>query len=184
LGKGPKAPSNTLPALGGLASGFGNTSQGWMSAAAGPYKSATDFWSGVLSGNGTGGQQLVAPSAQQIGQVYSGNAKTLQNFMPAGGERNLALSQNQLGKASSIAGLYNNVQPYAAQQLANLAGLGGQIGTGTGQLATAGFGDLTAYQGQQNAAKGASMGGIGSGLGKIFSSAFLGPVGATPWIFG
>jgi hypothetical protein len=121
----------------------------------------------VLSGNGTGGQQLVAPSAQQIGQVYSGNAKTLQNFMPAGGERNLALTQNQLGKASSIAGLYSNVQPYAAQQLASLGQATGQLGTSAGGVGTAGYGTLAGYQGQQNAAKGASLGGIGSGLGSI-----------------
>lgn len=121
----------------------------------------------MLSGNGTGGQQLVAPSAQQIGQVYQGSDKTLRNFMPAGGERNLALQQNQLNKASSIAGLYQNVQPYAAQQLASLAGVGGQLGLGGGSVGTTGFGDLTQYQSGQNAAKGAALGGIGQGLGLL-----------------
>lgn len=181
--KGPSAPAGTLNDLSGLAGAFGSAGKSLLGTASSALGSAKDFWSGILQGNGTGGQQLVAPSAQKIGQVYSGNAKTLQNFMPAGGERNLALEQNQLGKASSIAGLYQNVQPYAASQLASLGGTAGSTGTGAGGVGTSGFGALTGYQSNQNNAKAASMGGIGGGLGSILSNAFLGPAKSMPWIF-
>lgn len=177
MGKGPKAPSTTLNSLSSNATGLANAGTGFINASMPAYKSATDFWSGVLSGGNTGGQQLVAPSAQSIGQLYSGNQKTLQNFMPAGGERNLALQQNQLQKASSIAGLYRNVQPYAAQQLASLAGVGLQGGTGAAGVGQQGFGDLASYMANQNAAKGASLGGIGKGLGTILAA----PTASAPW---
>lgn len=147
-----------------------------MSGASDALTSAKNFWSGVLSGNGTGGQQLVAPSAQQIGQVYSGNQKTIQDFMPAGGQRNLALSQSRQGEASSIASLYNNVQPYAASQLASLGATEGGVGTSAGGVGTQGFGTLTGYQSNQNQAKAQSLGGIGGGLGSILGAG-LGPGG-------
>ncbi len=94
----------------------------------------------------------------------------MQRFMPAGGERNLSLGNLSNERTRSIADLYANVQPGAAQGLAGL-------GTSAGGLGTSGYGALTGYQAGQNQAKGQAMGGVGSGLGAIAGS-FLGPAGA------
>jgi hypothetical protein len=132
----------------------------------GPVKTATDWYTSLLQG-GKGAQNVVAPSAMNISDVYRGQANTAKNFMPAGGERNLALSTLAQGRARSIADLYANVQPMAAQNLASLGFGAAQAGQGFGSNANQGFGSLIGYQGQRNQAKGAALGGIGAGLGSI-----------------
>jgi len=172
LGKGPSAPSGTLPEFGQLAKGFGGASNAWLGLGSDNLKSAGDFYQALLSG-GKAAQGVVAPSAMNISRVYGGNANTIKNFMPAGGERNLALAQNQNQRAQSIADLYTNVQPAAAQGLAGLGQVRAGVGGNLGQLASGGYGDLTAYQGQRNAAKGATLGGIGQGLGTIAGAGIM-----------
>lgn len=115
-----------------------------------------------------------------IRNVYGGNQKTIQDFLPQGGEKNNALAQNQLAKTGSIANLYANVQPQAAQSLASLGGLQAQIGQGFGGLANQGNNSLIQYQAGQNQAKGQALGGVGAGIGSL---AGLGLGQRKPWIF-
>lgn len=164
MGKGPSAPGSTLNSQSSLANSFGNAGSSLLGGAASNLNTAGNFYQQLLSG-GQGAQNVVAPSAMNISQVYGGNQKTLQDFMPAGGERNLALQQNQLGKTSSIANLYANVQPMAAQGLASLGATAGGLGTSAGGVGMQGLSSLTNYQAQQNAAKGSALGSLGTGLG-------------------
>lgn len=180
MGKGPKAPGNTLPNQGSLANSFSGLANNWSAGAAAPIGAATNYYTALLNG-GPAAQNAVAPSAMNIRNVYGGNENTLKNFMPAGGERNLALQQNQLAKTGSIANLYANVQPQAAQSLASLGGMQGQLGQGYGGLANQGLGSLIQYQSGQNQAKGQALGGIGGGIGSLAGLA-LGQ--HKPWIFG
>jgi hypothetical protein len=131
-----------------------------------PIRSAEDFYGALLRG-GAGARQAVAPSAMNISRVYGGAEKSLRSFMPMGGERNLARAQLGTEKARSIADLYTNVQPYAADKLATLGFGRAQAGAGFGGVATQGYGQLVDYQAKRNQAKGMALGGIGQGLGSL-----------------
>ena len=120
---------------------------------------ALNYYQSLLAG-GPQAQQAVAPAAQQISQVYGQQQQNIQNSLPQGGERNLALAQLPIQRAGQIASLYQGVQPAAAQALSGigtgLLGLGGQVGQG-----------LVNYQQSQNQQKGQALGGVGSGLGQL-----------------
>lgn len=144
----------------------------WSQDASKSIAPVRDYWQGMLQG-GKGAQNLVAPSAMNISRVYQGADKAMQNFMPAGGERNLARAQAGTERARSIADLYANVQPYAASQLSDIGFKQAGAGAGFGGLASQGYGQQIDYQGQRNQAKGAALGGIGAGLGAL-GGGFLG----------
>lgn len=150
----------------GLAQNFGNMANAWSGNASSSIAPVSNYWQQMLQG-GKGAQNLVAPSAMQISDVYRGADRSMQNFLPAGGERNLARAQAGTEKARSIADLYANVQPYAASQLADIGFKQGVLAQGFGGMAQQGNANLIDYQSQRNAAKAASMGGIGAGLGAL-----------------
>ena len=147
------------PSAGNAVGNQGALQKGALGGGQSAINPAINYYQGVLAG-GPQAQQAVAPAAQQISQVYSQQQKNEQNLLPQGGERNLALAQLPIQRAGQIASLYQGVQPAAAQALSgigtNLLGLGGQAGQG-----------LVGYQGQQNAQKGAALGGLGQGLGQL-----------------
>lgn len=179
IGKGPKAPANTLSQTGSAASSFGNLANTWSQNAAAPIGAASQYYTSLLNG-GAAAQNAVAPSAMNIRSLYQGNQSAIQNFMPQGGEKNYALLQNNLAKTGSIANLYANVQPQAAQSLASLGGMETQASQGYGSLDNQNLSNLIGYQASQNQQKGQSLGGIGAGIGSL-GGTLLGS--KAPWFF-
>lgn len=170
MGKGPSIKQGTFDEFGGLAKTFSGLAQNWAASAEKPVQQAQDFYSALLAG-GQGAQNVVAPSAMAINKVYGGAQKSVKNFMPRGGERNLAEAELGNERAGKIADLYANVQPWAAGQLSALGFGRASAGSAFGGGANQGYGSLVDYQGQRNQAVGAAWGGIGQGLGSLAGGA-------------
>lgn len=133
---------------------------------------AGDYWSALLSGDKGKMQEAVAPAAEQISQLYTGARKNIENFLPRGGERNLAVAQLPQAQAGDLARLYAGVQPQAAGALGALASGGASSGVGLssvgasygGNAASAGS-SLLNYYGQAAQGRGQAIGGAATGLG-------------------
>lgn len=166
MGKGPSIGKSAFQGAEGLAGAFGNLGKSFAGMAEGPINTATNWYRSLLGG-GQAARNVVAPAAMEIGNVYRGAKNAAQNFLPAGGERNLALAGLSNDRARSVADLYANVQPMAAQGLASLGFGAGELGSSFAGQGNSGYGQLENYQGQRNQAKGSALGGIGSGLGSI-----------------
>lgn len=178
MGKGPSVPQSAIDQQGQTQAVMSQLAQQYAGTALPMLNQAGNYWSTLLKG-GPGAQNLVAPSAMNISDVYKGADNNIRNFQPMGGERNLALSQIPIQKANQIAGLYANVQPLAAQSLGSL-GLGqAGAGTGLGGVSTQAGGSLTNLAGQQGQAKGAALGGLGSGIGSMVGSGLGGKSGGS-----
>lgn len=129
---------------------FRGTSQDLMGAAMPAFEQATDYWNAIMQG-GTAARQAVGPFIEQLSELYGGQRKSMETFLPRGGERNLALAGLDIQQTGDVARLFAGLQPQAAQQLAQLFGLGagaaGQFaGAAAGALgpATAGASNLLA----------------------------------------
>jgi hypothetical protein len=169
VGKGPKVNQSVIDnqaqlqqQLGGLATTFANTGLPYL-------KQAGSYWQDIMKG-GQAAQLATAPYAQKISQASQGAQNTIQNFMPSGGEKNLALEQLPMQRAGQIASLYQGMGPQAASALGSL-GLGSaQAGTGFGGVSANAGGTLANLAGQQSMAKGSALGGLGQGLGTLAGS--------------
>lgn len=131
---------------------------------------ATDYWSSLMAG-GPAAQAATAPYAQQIAQQTAASQKQIEQNLPAGGEKNLALAELPIQSGASIANLYQGLGPTAATQLGNLALGSAGAGTGSGGVAAGAGSSLTGLAGQQNQAKGSAKGGAGAGLGSLAGGA-------------
>ena len=166
MGKGPKVPQSNVNTQGQLQGTEAKLLGDYSNIALPGLTSANTYWMDLLHG-GQAAQSATAPYAQTIAQQTAQNQKNIQSTLPAGGEKNLALAQNQTGMGQSIANLYQGLGPQAAQQLGNLSlGAGGVGNQGAGVGAQAG-GSLLNLAGQQAQAKGQMWGGIGSGVGSL-----------------
>jgi len=164
MGKGANVPQSSINAQAGLASSLGNLANIYAGQAGPNITSASDYWQKLL-GSPQAQQQALGPSEGNISQAYQGAKQTIQNTLPQGGEKNLALAQLPTAQAGSIAQLYQGLGPQAATQLGNL-GLGvGGLGVGSGGVGAQAGGTLTSLAGQQSLAKGQALGGLGQGLG-------------------
>lgn len=104
-------------------------SQQLIDAGQSAFNPAKDYWTSLLQG-GQAAQVAVAPIAEQVQATSEAGQKNILNSLPAGGERNLALAQAKIQQGSDISRLYAGVQPTAAQNLAQLAGIAGGQGVG------------------------------------------------------
>lgn len=122
---------------------------------------AANYWNTLLKG-GQAAVTAVGPYSDMIRNSTAATNTTLQG-LPGGGERNLAIAQNQVGQANNLARLYAGVQPTAAQALGTLSqvpiGAGGSIINSSGPQIGAGVQSQLGNQG-------AKMQG-GSGLGSL-----------------
>ena len=151
---------------------FANIATG-LSNISTPYlQKAGSYWSDILSGDKQKMTAAVAPAAEQVSSVYGGAERSLEAYLPRGGERNLAQANLKTAKASDIARLYAGQQPTAAGQLGALAGIGTGAGAGYGSVGSgyAGQGvgagsSLLNYYSQQAGAAGQSIGGAAQGIG-------------------
>jgi hypothetical protein len=166
MGKGPKVPQSSVDTNVGLQKLEFQYLPQFASQGLRNLGASSQYWTDILHG-GPAAQAATAPYAQTIAQQTAQNQKNIQNTLPAGGEKNLALAQNQTGMGQSIANLYQGLGPTAAAQLGSLglgsAGAGNAAG---GVSAGAGASNLN-LAGQQANAKGQMWGGIGSGVGSL-----------------
>jgi hypothetical protein len=166
MGKGPKVPQQAIDANVNLQNTEAGLLKNYSNIALPGLNTASNYWTSLLQG-GPSAQAATAPYAQTIAQQTAANQKNIQNTLPAGGEKNLALAQNQTGMGQSIANLYQGLGPQAAQQLQALSLGSAGAGTGSGGVsAGAGASNLN-LAGQQANAKGQMWGGIGSGVGSL-----------------
>lgn len=109
------------------------------------YQTGSNYWQSLIAG-GPQAQAATAPYAQKIAAQTQANQQQIQNMLPAGGQKQLALAQNQIGQGQSIANLYQGLGPQAAAQLQQLASSAGGQAVGAGA-------SLTSLAGSQSEAK-------------------------------
>lgn len=131
--------------------------------ALGAWQPAANYWQALLSGNPTAVAQAVGPQADIIRGQGQASAQQIAATSPAGGQTNLAQTQNQMGQYNQIARLSAGMQPMAAQALGQLAGMPMSI---SAPNVSSGLKFDTHQQEQANAAKG----GLGQGLGQLYAS--------------
>jgi hypothetical protein len=174
MGKGPKVPQSSVDTQVGLQKTEADLLSKYSSLALPGIKNATDYWSSIMKG-GLAAQQAVAPYAQQIQANNAATARTVQNTMPAGGERNLALDRLPVQTSAQIANLYAGLQPQAASMLGNL-GLGtAQAGTGSGGVSSSAGASNEQLAASQAQAKAQMFAGIGQGVGELAGGYLGGP---------
>jgi hypothetical protein len=170
MGKGVQVPQSAINSQVGLQ----NTESGLLSQYAGvampAFGAASNYWQSLLKG-GPAAQAATAPYAEQIASQTAASQKQIEQNLPAGGEKNLALAQLPIQQGASIANLYQGLGPTAASQLQALATGSAGAGTGSGAVASGAGSSLTGLAGQQNAAKGSALGGLGGGVGTLLGGA-------------
>jgi hypothetical protein len=169
VGKGVTVPQSAVNSQANLQ----NTEAGLLSQYAGValpnLGTAASYWQSLLQG-GPAAQAATAPYAQQIASQTAASQKQIEQNLPAGGEKNLALAQLPIQQGASVANLYQGLGPTAASQLQSLALGSASAGTGSGAVSSGAGSSLTGLAGQQNAAKGSALGGLGAGAGTLLGS--------------
>jgi hypothetical protein len=125
------------------------------------WQPAKDYWSALLQG-GPAATTAVGPYAAQLRLQSTGASRAIQAGSPAGGERNLALANNNAGTYSQIQRLTAGVQPMAASALGSLAGLPISASSSTSGQATALTPSILNYQSGINAANQQGAQGMGT----------------------
>lgn len=164
MGKGPNVPQSSINTQVGLQSTEADLLKRYSDIALPYLTSAGSYWSDLMKG-GPAAQAATAPYAQRIAQQTDLAGRQIQQNLPAGGERNLALAQLPITKATNIANLYQGLGPTAAQQLQALALGSAGAGNAAGGVSANAGGTLANLAGQQAQAKGTMWGGIGQGVG-------------------
>ena len=82
----------------------------------GPFQASTEYFQSLLEG-GQPARVAVGPIADEIALAHQASAQSIEQNLPSGGERNLALAQGEIREASDISRLYAGVQPEAAGAL-------------------------------------------------------------------
>ncbi len=165
-GKGPSVPQSSINQQTQLQSTEAGLLKQYSGIAMPGLNSAEGYWNSILQG-GPAAQAATAPYAQTIAAQTAANQKNIQNTLPMGGEKNLALAQNQTQQGASIANLYQGLGPMAATQLGNLSLGVANAGTGSGQVSSSAGASMANLAGQQAQAKGQMWGGIGQGIGSL-----------------
>lgn len=164
MGKGPKVPQSSVDTQVKLQQQELDLMNKYSNLALPGIKSSMDYWQSILKG-GPQAQAAVAPYAATINAQGNQASKQIENFMPAGGERNLAAAMVPVSTASNIAHLYAGMQPAAASALGGLSLGAGGAGNQSGGVSSQAGAANENLAGQQAQAKGAALGGLGEGLG-------------------
>jgi hypothetical protein len=175
LGKGPHVPQTSIDASVNLQNTEADLLKAYSSIARPALTGAASYWGALMQG-GPAAQAATAPYAQRIGAQTAAAQKQIEQNLPAGGERNLALAELPITRDANVASLYAGLGPMSAQQLQALGVGSAGAGTGSGAVSANAGGTLANLAGQQANAKGQMFGGIGSGLG-TFAGTALGSKG-------
>lgn len=149
------------------------------------WQPAFDYWSALLKG-GQPARVAVGPFAEEIGAGYDAARGNIEQNLPRGGERNLAVATSELGEARDKARLYAGVQPQAAGQIAQLAGIPFGVSVGLNPQAQIGAsaGALLGQSQQNISAFSQGAEGVGRLLYQFASGGGGGGVQPTPPTFG
>jgi|SRR5215472_7497704 len=170
MGKGPKVPQSSIDAQVNLQNTESDLLKQYSNIALPNLTSAGNYWQALMQG-GPAAQRATAPYAQDISAQSATTARNIQNNLPAGGERNLALAELPISTATNIANLYQKMGPLAAEQLQNLSLGSAAAGSSSGAVsANAGAANENLAAAMANS-KGNMMGGIGGGLGSLAGTA-------------
>lgn len=140
LTQGERAVNNLLGLTGGQ---LGQLGQGVLGAGLGVSEGGLNllqtpaaFWGALASGDPTAMTQAISPQMAFASQLANATQTQLNNQVPRGGFG--SLSAANLGPALAAQGGNFALQqgPLAAQQLAQLGGLEGQLGLGIGGMGT------------------------------------------------
>jgi len=129
---------------------------------------AVNYFQQLLQG-GQAARVATGPSAELTREAYTGGQHQLQDLVPRGGERNLALAQSTTRESGDLSRLYSGVQPMAAQALGALSGIPIGVSPGfTGNAGTNVGASLNYYtnQAQQQQQSGAGIGQLLYGAAK------------------
>lgn len=127
---------------------------------------AVNYFQQLLQG-GQAARVATGPSAELTREAYTGGQQQLQDMVPRGGERNLALAQSTTRESGDLSRLYSGVQPMAAQALGALSGIPIGVSPGfTGSAGTNVGASLNYYQNQQQQQQQS-----GAGIGQLLYSA-------------
>jgi hypothetical protein len=170
LGKGLNVPQSVINSQANLQNTEAGLLGKYSDVALPLLGSAGTYWSQLLQG-GPAAQAATAPYAQTIAGQTAAAQKQIQQNLPAGGEKNLALAELPISQAASVANLYQGLGPTAASQMQSLALGSASAGTGSGAVGSSAGGSLTGLAGQQQAAKGNAIGGFGQGAGTLLGGA-------------
>jgi len=133
------------------------------------WQPSANYWNVLLKGDPTAVAQATGPYQDLIRQNAATTEQGIQSSAPLGGERNLALAQNQIQASNNTARLYAGMQPTAAAALGQLAGLPVQSGVGvTGQAAPNVSSAGKAFQNSAQAGN-AKGGQLGNSLGQLIA---------------
>lgn len=117
---------------------------------------ARDYWLALMQGGQTA-RTAVGPYADLIGESADASRRSIMESAPRGGERNLALAQNETAEMRDISRLYAGQQPFAAQNLGQLSSAATGAGVGLFPQPAVGA-SLMNYASQQNQAQEGAMG--------------------------
>lgn len=165
--------------------------RGAFTAAQPYFQQAGHYFRALLQG-GQAAQAAVAPAAENVSQLYAGSRRSIENFLPRGGERNLALATSDISRSNDLARLYAGVQPAAANALMQLGGVQSGTGTAFGGVGTSltgqgglGAASLLNYYSDQQQALGQGLGGLAQGAGTLIGMKKAAKVaaGACWWAF-
>lgn len=112
--------------LGSALPGFAQASQTAQPAA--------DYWSAILSGDPQKVSAAIAPSASAINNQYAAAQRGIQTTSPRGGFSAGLTAALPFERAGQVGNLAAGLQPMAAQQLPQIAGLQGSLASSLGQL--------------------------------------------------
>jgi len=126
-----------------------NTGNDLLTSAQGAFKPAQDYWQAILHG-GPQAFQAISPTVQASNAAYNQAKTSLSNFAPMGGGRASQLQQLPFQQAGAIGNMFSQLQPQAAQQLANLGTAQGGLGTSLSNANTSLAGGLVNSLGNQN----------------------------------
>lgn len=128
---GKRGPEERV-ALGGAqgaAAGLAKTGGNLLSTVEGP----RSYWQGLLGGDRAQMAQATAGPRAAINDQYRGAERGIERAGVRGAARDVAISDLIRDRAAKTAGLVSGVQPMAAEQLTQIAGMGqsllGQSGT-------------------------------------------------------
>lgn len=128
-----------------------------------------NYWDALMKG-GQPARVATGPMAEEIGNVYDAQRRSISENLPRGGERNLAMAQSDVSQARDVSRLYAGMQPQAAEHLAQLSGIPFGVSTsmtGIGASGTQAGGTLLDYARWQQETLMNSVAGVGSMLGKF-----------------
>ena len=136
---------------------------------------ARDYWL-ALMGGGQPARDAVGPMAAEVKFAHEAGRRSIEENLPRGGERNLAMAQSQTAQDRDTSRLHAGVQPLAAQNLAQLSSAA--TGAGVGLIPPAQIGASLAYQSNQNQLNQQGASGIGRFLYNVMNGKSSGGPGA------